>query len=184
MKRLFSLLIALVGAVALDLLVKALAERLLTWHVPREVLGGWFRLTLGYNKGVAFGLFATDGPGVIIVSGLVTLLLAAWLLYALRTDSLRTNSHPLPAPWALGLLLGGAVANFADRLADGRVTDFIDFGIGTYRWPTFNLADVLIMVGAGMLLLASYRARPSSDPSLPGGNAGGDATAGEQRASE
>ena len=154
------LLAALIGAVALDLSTKALAEQSLVRYVPHEVVGEWFRLTLGYNKGVAFGLFATDGPGVIIVSGLVTLLLAAWLLYALRTDS-----YPLPAPWALGLLLGGAVANFADRLGDGRVTDFLDVGIGAHRWPTFNLADVFILTGVALLLWASRvrpRARESS----------------------
>lgn len=160
MKRILLLSTAMIGAVALDLSAKALAERALVWHVPREVLGEWFRLTLTYNEGIAFGLFATDGPGVIIVSGLTTLLLAVWLVHALRT-----GHYPLPAPWALGLLLGGAVANLADRFADGRVTDFLDLGVGAHRFATFNLADIFILTGVALLLLASVRVPRAPEPS-------------------
>jgi signal peptidase II len=55
--------------------------------------------------------------------------------------------------------LGGAIANFADRLIDGRVTDFLDVGVGAARWPTFNLADSFIIVGMAWLLLISYGQR-------------------------
>lgn len=151
-KEATALLATLIGTVAADLGTKALAEQSLMQYGTREVVGEWFRFSLGYNQGVAFGLFATDGPSVIIVSGLATLLLATWMVHALRTDRDR-----LPPSWVLGLLLGGAVANLLDRLGDGRVTDFIDLGLGAYRWATFNLADVFIVFGVGMILLTSYR---------------------------
>jgi len=54
------------------------------------------------------------------------------------------------------LLLGGAIANFGDRLLDGRVTDFLDVGLGITRWPTFNLADSFIMLGIAWLLLLNH----------------------------
>lgn len=153
-RHLPALLGAFVAAVAADLGAKALAERVLWFHRPFEVAGEWFRLTLTYNKGVAFGLFATDGWGVIIVSDLAMLLLTVWVLYALHAEH---YPLPLPVPWALGLLLGGGTANFLDRLGDGRVTDFIDFGLGARRFATFNLADVFIIVGVGLFFLRALR---------------------------
>jgi signal peptidase II len=157
---------ALALALGLDLGTKAWAERALFRHVPVEVVGEWFRLTLGYNEGIAFGLFATDGPGVIIASGAATLLIALWVVHALRTDG-----GAVPSPWALGLLLGGGIANLIDRIGDGRVTDFLDLGLGMHRWPTFNLADIAIVTGVALLMAWSYR-RPAADetpvqPSTP-----------------
>jgi signal peptidase II len=157
---------ALALALGLDLVTKAWAESTLYRHAPVKVVGEWFRLTLGYNEGIAFGLFATDGPGVIIASGVATLLIALWVVHALRMDS-----ESVPAPWALGLLLGGGIANLIDRIGDGRVTDFLDVGFGPHRWPTFNIADIAILTGVALLLAWSYR-RPAADdasvqPSTP-----------------
>ena len=58
------------------------------------------------------------------------------------------------------MILGGAIANFVDRLSDGRVTDFLDFGLGAARWPTFNLADSFIIVGAALLLWSILSIKP------------------------
>lgn len=157
-RRLPPLVLALVLAVVLDIVTKAWAERVLLRYVPVEVFGEWFRLTLGYNEGIAFGLFATDGPGVVILSGLATLLIAFWVVRVLRMDA----HHP--SPWALGLLLGGGVANLIDRIGDGRVTDFLDAGFGAHRWPTFNLADVFILTGVAVLMAWSYRRDPADEP--------------------
>lgn len=151
-RRLPPLVLALALAIVLDMATKAWAERVLLRHVPVEVVGEWFRLTLGYNEGIAFGLFATDGPGVIIASGLATLLIGLWVVHLLRT-----NAGGIPSPWALGLLLGGGVANVIDRIGDGRVTDFLAIGIGSHRWPTFNLADFFILTGVAVLVTWSYR---------------------------
>ena len=149
------LLSIVVLAVGVDLVTKAAAEKALLIYRPVEVMGEWFRFTLTYNKGVAFGLFATDGPGVIIVSGLAILLLGVLLIYGLRSGHYKSWTV-----WAIGVLLGGAVANFIDRMADGRVTDFLDFGLGMHRFATFNFADVFIVVGVGLLLLGSHRHDP------------------------
>lgn len=64
------------------------------------------------------------------------------------------------AVWLLGLILGGAAGNVVDRLPDMRVTDFLDMGIGTVRWFTFNLADVFIVFGTLLLVLISMTEKP------------------------
>jgi lipoprotein signal peptidase len=125
-------------------------------------MGEVFRLTLGYNTGVAFGMFANGGLAPVVVTGLVILGLIVWFAQALKA-----GRFPPEAGWPIGLLLGGAIANFADRLFDGRVTDFLDVGLGATRWPTFNLADSAIMIGIAWLLLLNYQRKPRLDPFTP-----------------
>jgi signal peptidase II len=59
--------------------------------------------------------------------------------------------------WGLALILGGAAGNLLDRIVSGRVTDFLDFYIGDYHWPAFNVADSAIVIGCGLLLLDMLR---------------------------
>ncbi len=153
-KALTGLLAALALAAALDGFSKILVQQTLQPYQPVPVIGDFFRLTLGYNTGVAFGMFAGGGAGPLIVTGLVITGLTIWFI-----RSLQAGRFPPSTGWPIGLLLGGAMANFADRLLDGRVTDFLDVGLGTLRWPTFNLADSFIIIGMAWLVLANY-ARP------------------------
>lgn len=159
---------ALCLALVLDGLSKIWVEQALVLYQPIPVIGEFFRLTLGYNTGVAFGMFATGGSGPLIVTGLVIVGLMVWFGRALQTGQFLPQ-----AGWPIGLLLGGAIANFIDRLIDGRVTDFLDAGIGTARWPTFNLADCFIIMGMAWLLLVNQRdhRRPkeaeSAEPASP-----------------
>jgi len=150
MKLHYRFLTALMIALAIDFLTKAWAERSLLLYTPIHLSGEFFRLTLGYNTGVAFGMFANGGVGPLILTGLIIIILAVWMVHALRAGEI-----PPVAVWPIGLILGGALANFVDRLPDGRVTDFLDLGIGATRWPTFNLADSFIVVGVAVLLLIS-----------------------------
>lgn len=148
-----ALALALPAAFAADLLTKAWAESALELHRPHPVAGELFRLTLGENRGITFGLLGGGGAGVFLLTGAIILGLAAWAFLMVRRGSLRP-----PAALAAGAVLGGALANFADRVGDGAVTDFLDFGVGASRWPAFNLADACIVVGALALgLLVSDR---------------------------
>lgn len=124
-----------------DLLSKWLAEREL--GEPQRLLLE-LELELGFNSGVAFG--ALNGlPTAALVVGL------ALLVAALTASVLRGWLAP---PWpAAGLLLGGALGNLIDRVADGRVTDFID----PPRWPPFNLADIAITAGVAVMLVSTLR---------------------------
>lgn len=150
MKSQYRVLTAFLIALAIDWLTKSWAQRTLALHDPVQIIGQFFRLTLGYNTGVAFGMFANGGVWPLIVTGLIIIILAIWMVRALRTGEI-----PPVAAWPIGLILGGAIANFADRLPDGRVTDFLDVGISATRWPTFNLADSFIVVGVTILLWVS-----------------------------
>ena len=154
MRNLSRLLLVFTVVLAIDILTKSWAERALERYQPVPVIGDLFRFTLGYNSGVSFGLFGQGGVGLLVVIGLTIVALIIWALYALRA-----NDFAPSAVWPMGVILGGAVANFVDRLPDMRVTDFLDVGMGATRWPTFNLADSFIFVGMALLLLTNFLAK-------------------------
>jgi signal peptidase II len=139
---------------AADSLVKQWIERWLSPGDVVPVVGQGFQLTLSYNTGVAFGMFGNGGNAVLILTGTIILMMAVWVLY-----SVYTSATPRLAYLPMGLLLGGAIANFVDRAMDGRVTDFLDIGLPMWRWPTFNLADCGIVVGVSLLMLLFGRYR-------------------------
>ena len=150
MKTVSRLLVALLGTLSLDWMTKTWVEQILIPLQPVPLAGQFFRLTLGYNTGVAFGMFANGGVGPLVVTGLIIVGLVIWLVSTLHSGEL-----PPTAAAPIGLILGGAIANFADRLPDGRVTDFLDAGFGPTRFPTFNLADTFIVIGVIFILLFS-----------------------------
>lgn len=132
-------LAVVVAVVALDQLTKQIAIHSVEPGHPIEVMFG-IEITNVRNDGVAFGLLS-GGGGLILAITLVALVVLYGFLY------LRPDRYGL---WlAVGLLSGGALANLGDRLRQGEVTDFIDFPF----WPAFNLADVAIVAGAGILAL-------------------------------
>jgi signal peptidase II len=146
-RRFWPLLVSLVLA---DCATKRLAvEHLTPPYVPHDVLGNVVRLTLAYNSGAATGI--SLGP----VSRVVLTALTLGALVVLGRLYRRTSSHDARRAAALALVCGGAVGNLLDRLRTPRgVVDFIDIGIGRYRFWTFNLADVGVTLGAlGLALL-------------------------------
>lgn len=108
-------------------------------------------LRLGFNTGITFGMFAGGGPSSAWILAGLGLLVCAWLLAWMR----RTRSGIEAA--ALGLVIGGATGNVLDRVRQGAVTDFVDAHLGSWHWPTFNLADAAIVCGIGILLAAMLR---------------------------
>ncbi len=115
---------------------------------PTPVLGDLVRIAKGYNDGGIFGLFGNSA----MVLGLASLaVIALIVVYQFRQG---TTSGPLLS-LTLGLLLGGAVGNLIDRLMHGHVIDFVDMGIGTLRFYTFNVADSAISMAIVLLLALS-----------------------------
>jgi len=115
-----------------------------------QVIPGFFRLTHTENTGAAFSLFA-DSPShwktaLLIGFSLLAMVIVTVLLWK-QTRALTMTGV------ALSLILGGAVGNLWDRLASGRVVDFLLFYVKRYEWPVFNLADSAIVIGAGLLVL-------------------------------
>lgn len=124
----------LIGTMAVILLLDQVTKRIAAdvWqYAPWQPIQG-IGFTYSENPGIAFGL-PLGGVMVLVVTGL--------LIAGLGVIALRTQEHPL----VMGLLLGGALGNFTDRLAFGVVRDFIQLG----PWPTFNVADTAIVIGVG-----------------------------------
>lgn len=138
----------LVVVVIVDQVTKWMAERFLVpMRVPHEVIGETVRLTLVYNPGAAFGL--NVGP----YSRWVFMVLTIGALFILARLYRTTLPGDRPRTIALALVCAGAVGNLIDRIhsAPG-VIDFLDIGIGqAYRWPTFNVADMAVSIGAFLL---------------------------------
>ena len=114
---------------------------------PTLVAGDYVRLIVSRNHGALFGLFQGQAMLFALASfGVIALIVA----YHARTSSLVMSV-------ALGLLLGGAIGNVADRLRYGYVIDFVDAGIGPLRWYTFNVADSAISLALVLLVLVAIR---------------------------
>ncbi len=139
--------------VVLDQLTKAWVANAFPLGGERQVIPGLFRLVHTRNRGIAFGLLGTSGPTVQI--GLLVVIVAIVLVVARQLG--RTNGDALTA-CGLALILGGALGNLVDRVVRGEVVDFLDFYLGwggrEHHWPSFNLADSAISVGACCVILA------------------------------
>ncbi len=144
--------LAVIGgtAVAADQLTKATVSSQLPLGNTAVSIGP-FSIHHVQNTGIAFGLFADSTTAVIALTAVAV---GAMLVFFSRT----ARRHPL-VPIALGLVIGGSMANLVDRVRLGHVTDFLDFAY----WPAFNLADTFIVVGVG-LLFASFVAADRASP--------------------
>jgi signal peptidase II len=147
------LLLAVVagGIFAADLLTKTLVQRELAFRESVGVLGQVVRFTYIVNEGAAFGLYLGDASKTIflVLSSLAAVLVLGVYVYGEDEGWLKR--------FALALILGGALGNIHDRIRYGSVVDFIDIGVGSYRWPIFNVADIAVTVGAILLGLAYLR---------------------------
>jgi signal peptidase II len=139
--------------VLLDAFTKILAvDQLVPSHLPRRVIGETLRLTLVFNPGAAFGLHLGPFSRWIFTALTIGALVLLWELY--RT----TRAGDMLRTLALSLVCGGALGNLVDRLKSGRgVVDFIDVGVGSVRWPTFNVADMAVTCGAVLLAIVLWK---------------------------
>lgn len=158
--RKYHFLIALL-VVLLDRLSKWLVAGSINLHDSISVLPGFFRLTHVQNSGAAFGLFADSSSEWKVA----VLILFSTLALAVVSALLWKNSHTMTTTGVgLALILGGAVGNLWDRLLTGHVVDFLDFYVGSYHWPAFNIADSAIVIGALMLVGEILFAKSSAEP--------------------
>jgi signal peptidase II len=136
-----------------DQLAKAWIVRNIAPGQVVDVVGSLVRLIFSRNNGALFGLFGSSAT-LFAIGSLAVLGLIVW--YHARTP------RSLLLSIALGLLLGGALGNLIDRLRLGYVVDFVDVGIGTLRFFTFNLGDSAI--STAILLLIFLALRPAPKP--------------------
>ena len=127
-------------------------HQLLPEHMPRALIGDLLRFTLVYNPGAAFGLHVGDHSRWVFMALTIGAIVILSRLYV----STRPNDGVRVL--ALGLVMGGAVGNLLNRIWSARgVVDFLDVGIGARRWPTFNVADIGVSIGAALLAWALWK---------------------------
>jgi signal peptidase II len=146
----------------LDRWSKRLIAQRVSLYTHIQVIPGFFRITHTENTGAAFSMFAdSTAPwkiGLLVGFSVLALLVVSALLW---------KNHPshLVTGIGLSLIMGGALGNLWDRLARGRVIDFLLVYVKQYQWPVFNLADSAIVVGAGLLIVEMLFGRSQSSPS-------------------
>jgi signal peptidase II len=131
------------GVVAIDQLSKTWITTTLGPGESMDVLGSWLRFVHWTNSGILFGMLPQSGPAFAVVSMIVVGLIGVYHARAGRG---------LVTTVALGLLLGGALGNLVDRLRYGAVVDWVDMGIGGWRFYTYNVADAAITTAIVLLL--------------------------------
>ena len=136
--------------VLLDRWTKRLVAARIAMYSHIQIIPGFFRITHTENTGAAFSLFA-DSPShwktaLLIGFSFVAMVIVSVLLWK-QSQALTITGI------ALAFILGGAIGNLWDRVASGRVVDFLLFYVKQYQWPVFNLADSAIVVGAALLVI-------------------------------
>jgi signal peptidase II len=113
----------------------------------REPITWFLNLVLTCNRGMSFGFF-NQGAGLnVLLFSLIAAAIIAVLVYWLS----RVESPFLAV--SIGLVIGGAIGNVIDRIRLGAVVDFLDFYVGSWHWPAFNIADSAICMGVAAMLL-------------------------------
>ena len=161
-RRKIALYVGMVGGVILlDQLTKAIVLRTLRPYSPVEVLGDFFRLTFIYNTGAAFGLHLGDASRWVFMGLAAVAVVVLWLMF---------RGTPWTDRWrliAIASVTGGAIGNVVDRVRSSRgVVDFLDFGVGEWRWPVFNVADIAVTLGALLLAFSLWREEQTLEKEL------------------
>lgn len=150
------------------LLVLVVDQATKTWAIGYMAVQGpglisvtpFFDLVALWNAGISYGLFPQGEAGrwvLVAIKVVAALAFALWLARAHRTAE----------ALGLGLLIGGAIGNAVDRVVYGAVFDFISLHISGYRWYVFNVADVAVVCGVGLLLYDAFFGRASKTPPSP-----------------
>ncbi|WP_150466671.1 signal peptidase II [Francisella sp. SYW-9] len=144
--------------IAADLYTKHLANTSLEFAQPVKITS-FFNFTLLYNHGAAFSLLSNSHTSwQMVMFSIISLIAAIVLTYLIIKQPIEAKLNL----FSFSLILGGALGNFYDRAFRGYVIDFLDFHIGNYHWPSFNIADSAITCGVILLILASLFSKKKS----------------------
>ena len=134
----------------IDQVTKYWTVQALELHESYQILS-FFHFTYARNYGAAFSFLGDAGGWQKYLFTSIAIIVSSYLIYALKKNSAAQRWSNI----SFALILSGAVGNVTDRLLFGYVIDFLDFDLGFYRWPTFNVADIAIFIGAAMMILES-----------------------------
>ena len=157
--------------VPLGLLVAVIAigaDQVTKWWILASVMDPpriinvtpFFNVVLVWNRGISFGMFSNESMAGVWILSFLALIIVGFLFNWLR----KAESKRVAV--SLGLIIGGALGNVIDRAVHSAVLDFLDFYIGSVRWPAFNAADSFITVGAILLIVDSLFSRGSDQSKI------------------
>jgi signal peptidase II len=144
-----------VVSLGLDQLTKVWARHELTLGKPIAVIAGFWDWELAENPGAAFSMFS-DGTARWLLAAI-----AAIAVVAIGWTIKKSEPHQRTLRIALALIASGALGNLIDRVGLGVVTDFVRWRWHAHRWPIFNVADVALVIGAGLIIIESLRKQPA-----------------------
>ena len=137
--------------IVIDQYTKELANVHLIFAEPLAIIPN-LNFTLVYNTGAAFGFLADMGGWQKWFFAFIAVSVSGGLIYWLTTLPAKMTSEVI----AINLILSGALGNLIDRVIYGKVTDFVDFYVGTWHYATFNVADIAISIGAVLLIYHEF----------------------------
>ncbi len=137
--------------ILIDQISKVVMSRLFAFGESRPVTS-FFNLVMAHNKGAAFSFLASQSGWQRYVFTGIAIAAVVFIVYLLKR-----HAGQRMFCWALAMILGGAIGNLIDRIVYGHVIDFLDFYVGTWHWPAFNVADMAIVGGAGLFILDELR---------------------------
>ena len=156
MKRHAPHLVLIAALIAADQITKTVVAKSVPFYGSVSVIPGFFSISHIHNTGAIFGMF--NGSG----GKLIAILLAAATLTAMSlviVFFLKTPASQKLMRFALSLILAGALGNFIDRIFRGYVIDFLEVHVKKFYWPTFNIADSCISIGAVLLVFIFFTRR-------------------------
>lgn len=147
LKKIYFITLVAVSVVAVDYISKQIILSTVPLYEGVRVLP-FLRIVNIWNEGAAFGLFANLGNRFFIFLSFVAI--TCIIIYTMRVK----NRLEL---FSLSVIIGGAIGNLLDRIIHGKVIDFIDFYVGKWHWPAFNVADSALTVGVILFILSSLK---------------------------
>lgn len=151
MKEKFKIVLIAVISVILDQIVKYLIISKCTLYKKNPVIDGFFNITYVQNRGAAWGILNNNIILLVVITVLALGLICSFIFKESNIKKLDIVLY--------GMLLGGIIGNFIDRIFRGYVIDFLDFIIFGYDFPVFNIADMLIVISVGIMIVTYWRSR-------------------------
>jgi signal peptidase II len=151
-----------IAVIVLDQITKAVITEKLFMYGSYKVIDGFFSLVYVMNPGAAFG-FLAGAPEIFRYLFFISVTVLAILLIIYYI--LKSKSQGVLIVTSLTLIFGGAVGNLIDRIRFGAVVDFLDFYIGAWHWPAFNVADSAISIGAVLMIWEMLVSRKKTNSS-------------------
>ncbi|MBR1413595.1 MAG: signal peptidase II [Bacilli bacterium] len=149
-KRIFKIAIIVL---IIDQIIKGLVSSNLQVNESIKVIKNIFKITYSQNTGAAWSILNNHSYIIIIIS-IIALVILFRFMYLFK-DNKRNNI-------SFGLIIGGTIGNFIDRIFNGYVIDFIDVTIFKYKYPIFNIADMCIVIGVILLIYAVFKGEDKS----------------------